>query len=60
MYTYEYLLKYTRMQVLTIINYTGFYLHQRFSVIKNQEADFFFYIMYIFTQLLGIFFSKHC
>lgn len=44
------------MQVLTIINYTGLYLHQRFSVIKNQEADVFFFLfhdVYIFTQLLA-------
>lgn len=46
------------MQVLTIINYTGLYLHQRFSVIQNQEADYFYFFhdVYIFTQLLGNFF----
>lgn len=45
------------MQVLTIVNYTGLYLHPKFSIIKNQEADFFplFFMMYIFAHLLSIF-----
>lgn len=41
------------------MNYTGLYLHQRFSVIKKKKKkikkQIFFPMMYIFKQLLAIF-----